>query len=362
MMNEHFYAVILAGGKGERFWPLSTGRTPKQLLSLVGGKPLLTLAFERLKGLIPPSRVFVVTNKALVAATRKVAPRMPAANIIGEPFGRDSAAAIAVGAALVKKRDPNGVFCVLTADHIMGNIPLFRKTLTQCLDLASHEPVLITIGIKPRSPNTGYGYIEAEARRRKIGGITFCRARRFVEKPDLKKAVRYVESGNYYWNSGMFVWSVRTIENELRTHRPPLADLIRKAASVRGRAALENALERAYKPLEKISIDFALMEKARHIVMARGVFPWDDVGSWTALEDHIPKDSEGNVLVGLCESVNSRDNIVLSNNHLTTLVGVRDLIVVQAPGVTMICPKDRAQDVKKLVEKLKSSGRYSEVL
>jgi mannose-1-phosphate guanylyltransferase len=361
-MNEHFYAVILAGGKGERFWPLSTSRMPKQLLSLVGGKPMLALALERLHGLISPDRVFIITNRDLAKATRKAVPAMPAGHIIGEPVGRDTAAAIAVGAALVKQHDPHGVFCVLTADHIMGNLKLFRKTLKACLELAAREHVLITIGIKPRSPNTGYGYIEAESRRRRIDGISFCRARRFVEKPDLREAVKYVAAGNFYWNSGMFAWSVRTIEEEFRKHRPVLAQLIRELQGITGRGALEKALLRRYEPLEKISIDFALMEKASHIAMACGEFPWDDVGSWTALEDHIPKDSEGNVLVGTCESVHSHDNIVLSNDRLTTLVGVRDLIVVQALGVTMICPKDRAQDVKKLVEKLKSSGRYSEVL
>ena len=361
-MNKHFFAVILAGGKGERFWPLSTSRMPKQLLSLVGGKPLLAQAVDRLHGLIPPSHVFVITNKDLVAATRKATPTLPVKNIIGEPFGRDTAAAIAAGAALVKHRDPKGVFCVLTADHIMGNIPLFQRTLKACLARALHEHVLITIGIKPRDPNTGYGYIEAETRYRTVSGIRFCRARRFVEKPNLRKAKKYFDAGNYYWNSGMFAWSVATIEKAFRKHRPALFDLVNKLVKVAGKPQFDQELRRGYQPLEKISIDFALMEKADNIVMARGVFPWDDVGSWTALEDHIPRNHEGNVLVGTCESVHAHNNIVLSNDRLTALVGVRDLIVVQAMGVTMICPKDRAQDVKKLVEKLKSSGRYAEVL
>ena len=361
-MNKHFFAVILAGGKGERFWPLSTSRMPKQFLSLVGGKPLLAQAVDRLKGLVPPNHVFVITNKDLVAISRKSAPSLPARNIIGEPFGRDTAAAIAAGAALVKHRDPHGAFCVLTADHIMGNIPLFRRTLKTCLTRALREHVLITIGIKPRDPNTGYGYIDAEPRSRTVSGIRFCRARRFVEKPNLAKAKRYFDSGNYYWNSGMFVWSVATIERAFRKYRPALADVMQQLVKAAGKAGFERALRNGYKPLEKISIDFALMEKADNIVMARGEFRWDDVGSWTALEDHIPRNAEGNVLVGNCESVHAHDNIVLSNDRLTALVGVHDLIVVQAMGVTLICPKDRAQEVKKLVEKLKASGRYAEVL
>lgn len=361
-MNEHFFAVILAGGKGERFWPLSTSRMPKQFLSLVGGKPLLAQAIDRLEGLIPASQIFVITNKDLVSMTRKSAPALPARNIIGEPFGRDTAAAIAAGAALVKHRDPDGVFCVLTADHIMGNISLFRKTLKACLTRARHEHVLITIGIKPRDPNTGYGYIEAEPGSITVGGIRFCRARRFVEKPNLAKAKKYFDSGNYYWNSGMFVWSVSTLERAFKKYRPVLWNLVQTLARSAGRAGFDRALRNGYKPLEKISIDFALMEKADNIAMARGEFRWDDVGSWTAIEDHIPRNAEGNVLVGNCESVHAHDNIVLSNDRLTALVGVHDLIVVQAMGVTLICPKDRAQEVKKLVEKLKASGRYTEVL
>lgn len=362
-MNKLYFAVILAGGKGERFWPLSTSRKPKQLLSLVGGKPLLAQAVDRLHGLIPPSHIFVVTNKDLVVATHKAAPSVPIKNILGEPFGRDTAAAIAVGAALVKNRNPDGVFCVLTADHVIDDIPLFRRTLKACLKLAQRERVLITIGIKPRSPNTGYGYIETENRNRNmVDGICFCRARQFVEKPNIRKAKKYFEAGNFYWNSGMFAWSVATMEEAFRKHRPALFDLMNKLINVAGKPEFDEELRKGYEPLEKISIDFALMEKADHIVMARGVFPWDDVGSWTALEDHVPKNREGNVLVGTCESVHSHDNIVLSNDRLTALVGVRNLIVVQAMGVTLICPKDRAQDVKKLVEKLKSSGRYAEVL
>lgn len=361
-MNERFYAVILAGGKGERFWPLSTSRMPKQLLSLVGGKPLLAQAVDRLHGLIPPSHVFVITNKDLVAATQKAAPALPLKNIVGEPFGRDTAAAIAVGAAFVKKRNPDGVFCVLTADHVMGDVPLFSRTLKACMNRAQRERELITIGIKPRSPDTGYGYIEADTRSRKADGVSFCSARRFVEKPDLGKAKKYIAAGNFYWNSGMFAWSVATIEEAFRKHRPALFDLMNRLVKVAGKPQFDQALRRGYEPLEKISIDFALMEKADNIVMARGVFPWDDVGSWTALENHIPKNREGNVLVGTCESVQAHNNVVLSKDRLTALIGVRDLIVVQALGVTMICPKDRAQDVKKLVEKLKSSGRYAEVL
>lgn len=361
-MNKHFHAVILAGGKGERFWPLSTAGRPKQFLTLVGSKPLLTLAFERLRGLVPPDRTYVITNKDLMASTRRALPRLPARNIIGEPVGRDTAAALAVGCALVGARDPDGVFCVLTADHIIGHLPRFRRTLRAGLELAGRENVLITIGIEPRGPSTGYGYIEAPERCAARGGIRFRNVRRFVEKPDRATARRYCASGRFFWNSGMFIWSARALERAFARHRPPLARLVAELRPLAGTPRFGAALRRLYAGLERISIDYAVMEKVRNIAMAEGAFAWDDLGSWSALEGHVPADAAGNVVLGSCEAVASEDNVVVSQDRLTALIGVRDLIVVQAPGVTLVCPKDRAQDVKKLVERLRAGGRHAGVL
>lgn len=361
-MNKRFHAVILAGGRGERFWPLSTARRPKQLLRLVGTKPLLTLAFERLRGLVPPDRIYVITNKDLAAATRRALPRVPARNIIGEPVGRDTAAALAVGCALVSARDPDGVFCVLTADHVIGDLPRFRQTLRASLDLAEHENVLITIGIEPRSPSTGYGYIDAPARCAARAGIRFRNVRRFVEKPDLATARRYCRSGRFFWNSGMFIWSARSLERAFAKHRPALARLIRELGPLAGTTGFDRTLRRRYAGLEKISIDYAVMEKARNIVMAEGTFAWDDLGSWSALEGHVPPDRRGNLVLGSCEALASEGNVVVSQDRLTALIGIRDLIVVQAPGVTLVCPRERAQDVKKLVEQLRAGGRHAGVL
>lgn len=362
VVSASHYAVILAGGKGERFWPLSTARRPKQLLSLVGGKPLIVRAVDRLEGVIPPERVYVITNADTVAATREVAPELPPENIIGEPIGRDTAAAIALGAALVKARDPGGAFCVLTADHIMGDLDVFRSTIREGLSLASREDLLITIGIRPAFASTGYGYIESGESLAENEGVVFLRARRFVEKPDRKTAEEYISSGRFFWNSGMFIWSVRAFASALRKHRPVLADLIERLAPVAGTPGFEQAMGEAYERLEKISIDYALMEKADNIAMARGEFAWDDVGSWTALENHLPRDAAGNVAVGSVEELDASGNIVVSDGRLTALVGVKDMIVVHAAGATLVCRKDKAQSVKKIVEKLRASGRYDEVL
>ncbi|HRZ12010.1 MAG TPA: sugar phosphate nucleotidyltransferase [Kiritimatiellia bacterium] len=360
-MKDHYYAVILAGGRGERFWPLSTEKRPKQFIALAGDRTLLAQAVERLEGLIPPERILVITNKDLVGAAREACPVLPAENIIGEPAGRDTAAAVAVGAALVQARNPMGIFCVLTADHVIGDLDIFRRTLAAALARAESEEVLLTIGIQPAGPSTAYGYIEAGEAAGESGGVGFLGARRFVEKPDLETATRYCASGQFYWNSGMFIWSADVLERAFRKHRPVLAELmtrIRKAAG----SGLAAAMEREYEGLDRISIDYALMEKAGNILMARGRFAWDDVGSWTAVAAYLKRDGADNAVRGQMEAVDARDNVVVSDDRLTALVGVRDLIVVQADGVTLVCSKDRAQDVKKLVAQMKQSGRFSKVL
>ena len=362
MMN-HAYAVILAGGKGERFWPLSTSRRPKQLLSLVGDRALLAQAVDRLEGLIPPERVLVVTNADLVEATRAAAPELPAENVVGEPVGRDTAPAVALAAALVKARDPNGVFCILTADQVIGNLNVFRATLGDALRLASGRDVLITIGIQPAYPATGFGYIHLGDPVPDESATTNFRAvRRFVEKPDLATATAYLESGEYAWNSGMFIWSVAAVDAAMRRHAPNLAALLNDLVEPIRAGRLDETLRTVYPGLAKISIDYAIMEKADNIVAAEGVFAWDDVGSWPALENHFAPDDRGNTVVGDAALLDADGNIVFSRDRLTALIGTRDLIVVQSEGVTLVCPKDRAQDIKQLVQQVRAAGGHDEVL
>lgn len=362
MSLQHYYAVILAGGRGERFWPLSTARRPKQLLSLVGEKALLAQAVDRLEGLIPHERILVITNQDLVEATRKAAPYLPPENIVGEPVGRDTAPAVALAAALVKARGPHGVFCILTADHIIGTLDVYRSTLRDSLEVAARENVLITIGIQPTEPATGYGYIQTGERYHFDGRTLFHRARRFVEKPDIATAKTYVASGEYAWNSGMFIWSVQSIESAMLKHRPGIGAIINIIRDGAKNGKLQETLTAVFSTVEKISIDYAVMEKADNIIVAKGVFAWDDVGSWTALENHFPKDDDHNTLIGRCVTIDAKGNIVFSKDRLTTLIGVNDTIVVQSEGVTLVCPRDRAQDIKQLVMKLRASGSYDEVL
>lgn len=356
------YAVIMAGGKGERFWPLSTSKHPKQLLALVGDKPLIAQAVDRLDGSIPPENVFVVTNADLVEATQKAAPMLPPENIVGEPIGRDTAAAVACGGALVAARDPDGVFAVLTADQVMGDLDVFKATLSGGMDLAEQHEILVTIGIQPTFPSTGFGYIESGDDFQSAEGVQFKKAVRFVEKPDEETAQSYLDTGKFFWNSGMFIWSVPTLGKAFKNHCPEMKALMDELTGYAARGEMFQGLEKTYPTLGKISVDYALMEKADNIVMACGTFVWDDVGSWPALEGHFPKDENGNTLIGACEQIDSRNNIIYSKDRLTAVIGAENLVVVQAEGVTLVCPKDKAQSVKKMVSKLLDNGSYKDLL
>jgi len=351
------YAVIMAGGKGERFWPISNSRRPKQFLPLVGGEPMLTQSLARLSGLVEPERIFVITSAAHAETARQCAPGIPAANIIAEPVGRDTAAAVALGAGLVRRQDPAGVFVVLTADHVIGPRDVFQRTLADCVDVAAGHEVLVTIGIVPHEASTGYGYIETGDAFEY--GTRILRAKRFVEKPDSETARRYISAGNYYWNSGMFVWSAATITAAMKRYRPQLSPLIESVASG---GEPEKVMAELYPGLEKISIDYAVMEKADNVLTALAEFDWDDVGSWPALARHLEADEQGNVVVGEAVFHDAGGNIVHSNGRLTALVGVNDLVVAQGERVTLICPRERAQEVKQLVERLLREGGYEDVL
>jgi mannose-1-phosphate guanylyltransferase len=352
--NPHAYAVILAGGRGERFWPLSTSARPKQFISLFGGRPLLTLAVERLEGVVPPDRIYVITSAELAEATREAAPALTAANIVGEPCGRDTAAACALACGLVRRRDPAGVVCILTADQIMADIETFRQTLRDSVTVAAAGDCIVTIGIPPSYPATGFGYIEAAEPLDTRTVTLFHRALRFVEKPDYETAARYVSGGRHYWNAGMFIWHVAVMATALARHAPPLRDLHDAilAAPAGSPEADEAVLKTYYPSLPRISVDYAIMEHADNIAMARGAFGWDDVGTWPALAGHFGPDTDRNVVIGACEALDACGNVVVSEDRLTALIGVRDLVVVQAGNATLICPRDRAEDVKKLVQRI----------
>ncbi len=346
------YAVILAGGSGERFWPLSTKSRPKQFISLFSGRPLLTLAVERLQGVVPADRIYIITAERLVEDTAMAARNVPYANIIGEPCKRDTAPAIAVACGLVKQRDPEGVVCILTADQLMSDVETFRQTLIDSVQVATLNDVIVTMGIQPTYPATGFGYVKAGDRMESRTVTIFNRSEGFVEKPDEDKATHYFNSGNFYWNAGMFIWRTAVMSDALRQYAPDLFELSESVSAVSSPEDLNAVLHRFYPTLRAISIDYAVMEHAANIVMARGSFGWDDVGSWPAVAGHFSADMDGNVVIGSCEQIESKNNIVVSEERLTALIGVTGLVVVHSDNATLICPRDRAEEVKKLIKRI----------
>ncbi len=342
----HQYAIILAGGRGERLWPLSTFHRPKQFVTLFGGKPLLAHAVERLEGIVPPENTFVITSADLLGVTQEALPKIPRENLIGEPMGRDTAAAVALACGLVKARDADGVGAILTADHLMADEEAFRQVLKDAYRVAAREVAIVTIGIAPTFPATGYGYIEAGEPLAAAEQTPFRKVCRFVEKPNLATAQAYLETGAYVWNAGMFIWRASVMEEAYARCAPEYLPLIQRP----------EMMEALYPTLTKISVDYAIMEKCGNLLVARGDFGWDDVGSLTALAGHFPADESGNVLLGPNTLLETQDCILANqgSERPTALLGVKDLIVVQTERVTLVAHKDAAQHLKTLVAQLPS--------
>ena len=348
------YVVIMAGGKGERFWPASRLKRPKHLLPIVGDKPMLTQTVERLEGFIDASKIFVITNSEQLQGVREVCPMLPADNVIAEPVGRDTAAAVGLAMLLIKARNPNASLAMLPADAFIKDSQAFQDSLDVAFQAAESAPSLVTLGIAPTEPATGYGYIQKGEPVGSFGGESVFKVVEFKEKPDLETAKGYLASGDYYWNAGMFVWSVGAISDALDKFTPVLKKGLDELESrMSGGEALPSLLEELYPSLEKISIDFAVMEKADNVLTLAATFDWDDVGAWPAIERHFPKDSAGNVVDGAGVFESSSGNIAVApDGHLIACVGVDDLIVVHTKDATLVCKKDQAQKIKDLVEGL----------
>lgn len=345
MNNKSIFAFVMAGGSGERFWPMSRCRTPKHLLKLLGDQTLLETTVRRMEGLIPLENTFVLTNEAQIEATRAAVPFLPSQNIIAEPAKRDTAPACALATAIARSLRPEAVCVVLPADAMIHNVAKFRDRLADAID-ASASGAIVTLGIPPTSPATGYGYLEtAEAHPPGPLGSRIHALKRFVEKPDLEKATAYVSEGTFFWNAGIFVWKAETFRDEARRQVPALADFIEALDDI---SALPQLLTDRFAALPKISVDYAIMENARRIDTVIADFDWDDVGAWTALPAHIPSDAEGNSKRGLVVQHSSRDNIAISNGRLIALCGVEHLVVVETPDAILVCNRDSVQQVKEL--------------
>jgi len=364
------FVVIMAGGRGERFWPVSREKTPKQLIRLLGERSFLQQAVDRVRPLVPAENILVITNAAQAAEVRRQLPELPRHNVVAEPMGRDTCPAVALGAAVVGARSTAAVMAVLPADHVIPEEAKFRQVLADAFALAERGQVIVTIGIPPTEPATGYGYIHAgETLPPPEGGkpfkTAFSKVLRFVEKPPMEKAVEYLATGEYRWNAGMFVWSFVTVTNGLQAHQPEMFAACQRwfEAASKGPARLDKVLAADYPGLRKISIDYALLEKAHNVVVADGAFAWDDLGAWPALGRHVRQDPEGNAAVADLVHVDAARNIVYDartkGRTPVTLVGVKDSIIVLADDAVLVAAKDEAQKIKDLVRKLAADPRHA---
>ena len=362
-MPERF-VVIMAGGRGELFWPQSRHRSPKHLLPIVGGEPMLSQTVARVGGVAPKENIFVITTQAQLPGVRAACPALPAANIIAEPMGRDTAAATGLAMLLVKQRNPQAAFAMLPADHVIHDVAEYQRLLGAAFEAAESADVLVTIGIKPTVPDTGFGYIQQSGPWQEFAGHPALAVKRFVEKPDQATAERYLASGEYFWNAGMFVWRVPVVEAAFKAHAAELyAGLQRVEAAATGDGGWASALAALYPTLPKISVDYALMEKSTNVVVVPATFDWDDVGAWPAIAKHFPSDGAGNVLRGLAMVEGGKNNIVVSaDGHLTAVIGADDLVVVHTADATLVCTKARAQEIKALLKRLEADAEKKKFL
>ncbi len=349
------YAVIMAGGRGTRFWPRSRTTTPKQLLDIIGDKTMIQQTVARILPVVDKENILIVTNREQVAVLKEQLPDLDPNNIIAEPFGRNTAPCICLAAAKIRMEDSDAVMAVLPADHYMGNNPGFCDCIKRAGSVAAESQALVTIGISPDRPETGYGYIEFDENNSSEADNAY-KVVSYHEKPDTNKAKEYLSKGNFLWNSGMFVWKVETILHNIEKFLPEIYQEIINTSDTFGTPDFDMSLEQAYQKIESISIDYGVMEKTSSAITIKGDFGWNDIGSWSAIHDILEKDRDKNVLIGDIISVDSEDVLVYNKNKLTAIVGMKDVVVVETDDALLICSKDKVQDVKSVVEILEKRG------
>ncbi len=353
-MEENIYAVILAGGHGTRFWPRSRKKRPKQLLDIIGSESMIQLTLARIKPLIPEGNILIVTNREQAPLIEKHLPRIRPENILAEPCGRNTAPALALASAYLLTKAPGSIMIVLTADHLIQKQSAFLSLLNEGIRLACKNEYLITLGIKPTFPETGYGYIQ-------IGegfedSNTSYKVKRFVEKPDRKTAEQYLMDGRYLWNSGMFIWKTQAFWQALKRFLPSMHHSFCQLTNIFDTPHFMETVEVVYKNMKSISVDYGIMEKSDKVLVIPADIGWNDIGSWTALEKIIEKGENGNIIIGHHIGIDSKNNIVYSHKKLIATIGIKDLIIVDTEDALLVCHKDRAQEIKDIVVLLEQRG------
>ena len=354
------HAIIMAGGSGTRFWPASRRLRPKQLLALSGEQTMLQGTMTRLGDLVPPERQMILTNRDLVRAVAKQLPNLPAENVVGEPCKRDTAPCIGLAAALVQHRDPDAIMAVMPSDHVIRSNEQFQSGLAAAEQLIIEAPTrIVTFGIRPTYPAESFGYIQrggsiqAPASNRSSASIAAFEVQSFREKPDRSTAQKYLDSGTYYWNSGIFVWRASTILDALKTNVPEMFEHLQCIAEAIGSDQYESVLEREFTAIDGTSIDYAVMEGYRNVVTIEAPFSWDDLGSWQSLSRLNEPDNDQNTVVGKHLSIDSSGCIIVSeSDHTIATIDVQDLIVVQTKDATLVAPKHAEERVREIVQRL----------
>lgn len=348
----------MAGGRGERFWPQSRKNYPKQFLCLTNdGKTMIQHTVERILPLVEIKNIFISTNQRYRALVKEQLPQLPEENILCEPVGKNTAPCIGLAAAFIHKRFQDAIMAVLPSDHLIKNETMFRNTLKDACDAAESDGKLLTVGITPTYPEIGYGYINFNQKGIEEGPYRCYPVDRFVEKPNLETAKKYLASGEYLWNSGMFVWKVSSIFEQFEALQPEIYQGMLQIEEAIGTEREKDVIEKEFQAFPAVSIDYGIMEKSDRIYTIPGTFGWDDVGSWLALERINPTDERDNQIAGNVISVNTSSCIISAGKKLIATVGVDDLIIIDTPDATLVCQKNSTQDIKKVVENLKICNR-----
>jgi len=354
------YIVLMAGGVGSRFWPRSRFKKPKQMLELLGEQSMLQMTYERIKPLTSADKILVITNVELADSVKEQLPEIPHDNIIAEPFGKNTAPCIGLAAAIVQKRESEDqVMVVLPADHLINDHETFRNTIKTAAEYASARECLITIGIKPTYPETGYGYIQRGPEITRKAGKPLYKVKTFAEKPNLETARRFVESGDFLWNSGMFIWSTNLIVEQFKEYEPDIYHGIEQMRAAVGTPAFDETVSDVYSKIPSVSVDYAIMEVTRNVCILESDFVWNDVGSWEAAYNISEKDKQGNALFSRDSClVDARNNFFYVKDKLVAAVGVDDLVVVETDDALLICKKEQSQRVKEIVDNLRRKKKF----
>ena len=356
------YAVILAGGVGSRFWPKSSASNPKQFLQIFGDKSLLQTTAGRVRPLIRQDCVYVVTNDRYFDKIREQLPDLPPENLIIEPEARETAAGIGLAAVKLARRDPHAVMAVLPSDHFIGSEQDFRRCLSWAAEFARTHKMLVTFGIRPTEPKTGYGYIKMDRLLVNDNGRRAYHVAEFTEKPDFDRALRFLQSGKYLWNSGMFVWRVQQVLQAYRKHMPEMYRQLAYIYENLGSPDEKEIIRETYGQMEKLTVDYAIIEKADNVAVIPADFAWDDVGSWRSVERFLTHDNSGNIVNGLHVGIDTGRCIIESDDKLVATIGVRDLLIVQTERSILVADKERDQEIKDLVRRIEKNQNLREFL